>query len=320
MNDFNIFITFTEPQLIHVGNILAVVKLNNVLIISRIRPKNIQKYIAQNVDIVYIDESIVKLHPKWNQLKKSLINREEGVNLHLPHSLNIFSQDMQHFLIKKNKLLSLNVFPDGNLLFNTYRVKKWAYENISRKIKSLLLGLNYKLFEGNIISPFYAIDKVYSYLEDVSCECGEIIIISMQSISFQNKNIDGIVVLGHRNQKVISADKLSNIISQRFSNIKIFYKKHPRIKLKDDQFYKKLNSNNLIEVSLIEENEPIEVILRNKPVNKVFAVASSSLLTLKLANPELEIFYCGMKEYLGNHYNERLKHHFDVLKLTEIEY
>lgn len=309
----NLFIAFTKAQLIHIENIIATEKLSNVIIVTRY---NVSSGLNRNSEQVFVlSGSIFKIRTIWLELERKL-GALSSFNLFIAHSFNIFTQGMQHSLLRSNKLNSLNIFPDGNLLFNNFSVSRNNLSHIYRKILSLFIHCTYKPFQGSIISPFIRIDTVFSYLPGVICEHQQLKLINMPKIKLNSEN-DTLLILGHRNQKAIAADILLDIIISNNTSEKIYFKPHPRLSLGEDLFYKILKGYFKDKLEVINDDSPIESIIEKYPAGEVFAVASSSLITLKILAPHVRVNYFGLKEYLGKHYDPLIKKQFEDLDLNE---
>ena len=309
-----VFVAFTKAQLIHVTNILMQdEKLDNV-VVSRIETDSAIEAITDK----YFDLSggVLTLRGSWRNTIE-YIDSLKSVDLYIPHSLNVFTQGIQHRLSDNNTMKSLNIFPDGNLLFNNYSVPYFDMQHLKRLMLSICLSSKYRLFKGSIISPFYPIHTVASYLPEVSCSYSELLLIDMPAIEQVRGSGDGLLILGHRNQKAIEPQKIAEVIKKNNLSKNIYYKVHPRLKLKDDLFYQSLRVLYGDKVSLIADDSPAEAVLEKIAVIRVFAVASSSLITLKMLAPHLDVCYFGLEEYFGDYYNPLLKKQLISLGVQE---
>jgi hypothetical protein len=313
----NVFIAFTEAQLIHIKNILTSEKLTNVVLISRFDVDNSLKNTVSAVFV--INGGFLEMRRQWSHAQRELIEYKI-VNLFIAHSFNIFSQGIQHLLLKVNKLNSLNIFPDGNLLFNDYSISFFDKRQLVKKVISYFFSSKYKMFKGNIISPFMSVNTVFTYLPEVTCICKNIKLIKAPEVTFEideEKTVTRLLVLGHRNQKAIPANRLLDVIKRNNDLHQILYKPHPSLRLSDDLFFNILKDHFKNNLYLIEDNSPVEGLIYQYPISSVFAVASSSLITLKISIPQVDVCYFGIEEYLGKHYNPLIKKQFAELGLTE---
>ncbi|GLX86652.1 hypothetical protein tloyanaT_29050 [Thalassotalea loyana] len=307
----NVFIAFTQAQVVHAVNVITTQRLQNVVIISRYQCDEYNEFFEH---VFILDGPIYRLLFKWLKVKNYLKSIGK-VNLFIAHSLNVFSQGVFHELLDNNFLNTLNVFPDGNLLFNDFTVNKYCKDNLVKKLASYVIGAKYRLFSGSVISPFVDIDTVHSYIDGVTCKYRALKYIDVTPVT---KNIGtGVLILGHRNQQVISADSLIEVVKRNITEGPIYYKPHPRLAIENDLFYQILNVSFKGKVSLIDNKSPIEVIIQDFPIQSVFAVASSSLVTLKILIPEVNVCYFGLQRYLGKHYNPQMKIQFDRMGLIE---
>jgi hypothetical protein len=311
----NLYIAFTEAQLIHIKNIIINENdFNNIIVTRHDVDEELRKY---TTNIFTLKGSLFAIKKDWIRVSDEL-NKHSKVNLYIAHSFNVFTQGLQHTLMKTNKLNSLNIFPDGNLLFNNFSITRFNTSHFVKKIISLFLFSKYKFFKGSIISPFTEVDTVYSYLPGVSCQHRKLKLIKMATLppkTIMNKK--AILILGHKNQKVINANKLLNVVLKNNKIQHLYYKTHPRLNVSDDLFYKELKKHYKNDIELINNTSPIEALINSFPISDVFAVASSSLVTLKILLPQVNVNYYGVEEYLGKHYDPLLKSQFNCLGLNE---
>lgn len=306
----NLFLAFTKSQLIHVKNVIMTCNHSPNIIISRYPIDHELMLLSHRV--FHINGSLMCTRKCWNLVLKSIDIYDE-IDLYVAHSFNVLSQGLQHHIHNTGRLKSLNIFPDGNLLFNRYTVKYYDKDHFAKKIKSRLLSSEYRFFKGEIISPFYDVNTVYSYLPEVTCNHKKLTLLKMDVVD--EKLTSGLLILGHRNQKVINRDKIIDVIKRNTNFDEVYYKPHPRITLSKDFFFKSLKSN--FKVILISDDNPIESIIQHYPADIIFSVASSSLITLKLILPQVKICYFGVGEYLGNYYDPVIKNQFDSLGIIE---
>lgn len=313
MIKYNLFIAFTKAQLIHIQNILTGENFSHIVIVSRF---DVPPSLQERAEFIYtLSGGLLTIRASWLDLNKAL-DSMPLVNLYIAHSFNLFTQGIQHKLLQSNKLNSLNIIPDGNLLFNNYSISRFDKSHLVKKIAGLFISSMYKSFEGNIISPFATINTVYSYLPEVTCKHERLKLIDMPKVNTEN-NRKGLLILGHRNQKVIPSKELIDIIIKNINSKHVYYKPHPRLKVTDDLFYKEIQAHFANEVKLIIDDTPIEVLIEDYPVEDIFAVASSSLITLKILMPNVRVNYFGLEKYLGKHYDPLIKEQFNYLGLIE---
>lgn len=312
---YNIFVAFTKAQLIHIKNVISAENFSDYILVSRF---DVDDDLQNGSCATYIlNGHLFKIRKIWLTLEQDIESRGEA-NLYIAHSFNVFTQGIQHALLKKNKLNNLNVFPDGNLLFNNFSIPYLAREHFIKKMASFFLLTKYKFFKGSIISPFMPINNVYSYLPAVTCNYKQLKLISMSKLGIKKSSSNNtLLILGHRNQKVISPAKLLAVLLDNNHISKILYKPHPRLLLADDLFYKALKSEFGDTINLIDDDRPVESLIDLYPISNLFAVASSSLITLKILLPHVEVNYFGLKEYLGQHFDPLIKKQFDELGLIE---
>jgi hypothetical protein len=313
---YNVFVAFTKAQLIHIKNVIDAENLSNYTLVSRFEVSDDLRKGASGIYV--LKGSLSNIRRQLTACKQNLKSGGE-VELYIAHSFNVFTQALIHELIENNKLKNLNIFPDGNLLFNNYSIKLLSKEHLIKKIVSFFLSTNYKLFSGNIIAPFAPINTVYTYLPEVVCTYKHLKLIHMPKLLERKNenNSKSLLILGHRNQKLISATQLLTVIKSNNHVSNVLYKPHPRLKLADDMFYRTLKSSFGSNMVLIDDNSPVESLVEYYPITHLFAVASSSLITLKILLPHLIVNYFGLEEYLGKHFDPLIKKQFDELGLIE---
>lgn len=305
-----LFVAFTRSQLFHIKNVIRTCKYPYNIVLSRYELDDELKPFTCKV--FYINGGPLHMRMCWKQAIK-FIKQYESVDLYIAHSLNVFSQGLQHNLYKRGCLNSLNIFPDGNLLFNNYSVSCFDKLHITKKIKSFVFSSEYRIFSGYIVSPFHPVDTVFSYLPEVTCQHKKLTLIEMPKCDRAVN--EGLLILGHRNQKAIDFKKIINVLKRNTIFNEVYYKPHPRLSLRKDDFYQSLQSH--YKVKLIIDDRPIEEMISNHPVNIIFSVASSSLVTLKMMLPQIDVCYFGVDEYLGRHFNPMIKEQFMSLGITE---
>lgn len=319
MQKCNLIILFTNAQYLHFKNIL---KINNdlkknTIIFTRVK---INFNEAEDKSFVVYELNSFRKILQWKKALKRLCLNYEQFDLYVPHFLNVFAQDVYWRLKNSRKKILISIIPDGTLLFNDYKVKPFSSDNWKRKLKSLLFGLKYKLIKGSIISPYQQINTVYSYFENVVCEARNIKKICFEMKDHIYKN-DNLLVLGHRNQKIISSDKVTFIVknlvqSERFNSI--YYKAHPRKELSKDNFRRSLSRSVDCNVINIESEEAIEGLIERYEFSAVFAVASSALISIKLIKPSIDCYSYGYEEYFGENYNKNIHDVFNSLNIKKL--
>ena len=314
-SSINLFIVTTSAQALHVRRIIKQYQIERSIVISRVIIDS--DYFPENVELQDVSAGYPAVFFKWRSIKEKI--SQDKVHLHAPHMLNIFAQDIFHNIKSNGNLLSFNIIPDGNLLFNGYKLKRSDRLNLARKVFSILLKSRYILIEGSIVSPFVKIDTLYSYVYNVNIQCQKIQLIDVVTQDSKTPSVGSWLILGHRNQSALDANRLAKCVKSVAQCDNLFFKPHPGVRVSDDLFLKELRKAHA-NVQILENRDPIEKLFNNLNVGNVFAVASSSLITLKLEFPIINFYHCGSKEYLQGHYDEVLGENFKRLGLIEVEY
>ena len=316
----NLFVVFTASQAFHVKNIITQYGFDNVLVISTNQIAS--EYFSDSYKVITIPSSYLGTISTLYKLKRILARlSKNSVNLFVPHFLNVSSQFVYFQLKSNSSLKHINVFPDGNLLFNQYLEKRWSKNNILRKIKSLLIFSKYKMIDGDICMCFEKDISLFSYMDKTrySEKNIELHIIDMPQVK-TNDNRNGLLILGHYSQDAIDSDILTDSIKDLISRFSlIYYKPHPRLNIDKDKFYSAL-SRVKDNITLVNDASSVETMVDKLEINTLFAVGSSSLITLKLQNPFLDVVYSGLEEYLGVHYDPLIRDNLLSLGVKELKY
>lgn len=316
----NLFVIFTSAHLFHAQNIIDSKGLkNNHFIFTK---QALADEYSKNGNTTVIP----KLYPlnlvELIRLKRALGRSNDLHRLIVPHFLNVTAQAIYHFLVQKNKLHDTAIMPDGNLLFNNFAIKPKDPANWLRKIKSALLFSKFTLIAGDICSISDKKTIVYSYLLNTRyAENDKYTVARIKMSQQKTPEVKGLLILGHYNQKTINASDLYQSIQNLVSQFDtVIYKPHPRLNSKKDIFLKKLRK----EVSWLTIHDASEsaehIVGKTLDINTVFAVGSSSLINLKLLQPTLEIYCCGMEEYFQEHYDKRLQENMQALNIKMLPF
>lgn len=310
---------FTKAQELHVNNLISSVNLTDYFKVYTNRSLISNREISSNEFVIGINYLF-----DFFRLKSIIRKNISGkVSFYTAHFLNVFTQGIYFYLKKNDFLKNVCIYPDGNLLFNGYKERKWSLGNILRKIKSYLMFSKYVLVNGDICLKFEQEFKIYSYLPNTRyTSLGNC---SIEVIRFGNSQDvftslgDDLLILGHYNQKVVDHKLIALSIDHwEESRANVFYKPHPRRELAEDSFYSELKTR-IPSIEVIESNSPIESLLITRSnIGYVFAVASSSLINLKISNPNIEVYYACLKDYFGNSYSRVLEENIVTLGIKEL--
>ena len=311
----NLFLVFTRAQLQYVKLIVAQFELKDCFVVCSVGlPDN---YLPAEVEIFEVPRNPLQFLKSWRSFKRKLLGRT--VNLYAAHMLNIWVQDLFHHFESNQLLSSFNTFPDGNLLFRPRSINYFSFDSLRRFMLSLVIGCKYKLFKGNIVAPFCEVKVAYSYSSHANVTCMELKIFKLPvAEGFPSKN-ESALIIGHRNQKVLDAKRLSRRCASIVKSGQILYKPHPRADLANDLFYEQLLEV-FPTIELIVDESPLEEVLISLNLRTVFAVASSSLITVKLIAPNCSVYCCGLDQYDKNSGLKELRDELDRVGVIEIDY
>ena len=218
----NVFVVFTSAHVFHAQNIIDTYSLKDYKIVctsSALASEFDPEDGVINVGGVYPFD-LIRL---W-QSKRFFKANTQKVNLFVPHFYNVASQALYNFFKVENLLAEVCILPDGNLLFNAFKVTKLTMDNLLRKVKSILLLSDYELLEGDICSISSEQTFVYSYIKNT--RYSEVSNFTERSIimpSVDVKRGSGLLILGHFNQKVLDTDTLCKSISILLARNDIIY-------------------------------------------------------------------------------------------------
>ncbi|WNS75206.1 polysialyltransferase family glycosyltransferase [Bacillus sp. DTU_2020_1000418_1_SI_GHA_SEK_038] len=270
----NIFIGVAPIQLYQIPLIIKKNHDNNYVFIFS---KKLNKSILQidNAEVYYYDtsniirniKSLVRFKIKLNEI---LSNRD--FNLYIPHPFHQAANYTVFFRNPKNTFL----LADGIL---NYSEKKINYKDIIymiiKKIISILLGLNYKIYFGGLTGKEYI-----KYKEQIPLYLQKMDI-------YQNASADDCLFLDQDLSKLNLNDKIEcfydkavkYLVERKFK--KIFYKSHPSVNNENNIFINKIKKLTDIELEVIDDPSPIESVIQEYPVEEVISFISSPLMNLK---------------------------------------
>ena len=316
MVTINLFVIFTSAHIFHARNIIKSESLdNNHFIVTT-------NALAEELSTEPTVSIIGRIYPinliQITKLKNKIARSDVSYRIIVPHFMNVTSQAIYHVTKSQNKLLETAIMPDGNLLFNGFVTKLTSPVNWLRKIKATLLLSKYELLNGDICTVGTEVSIVYSYMSNTRFNRSDryqVKIIKMPQQEVSGK--PGLLILGHYNQRSISAKALYQSIEQLIMRFEVVvYKPHPRLNIRRDLFLQILRKNcGFLTVCTASESAE-SFVSNNLGVSTVFAVGSSSLINLKLMQPMLDIYCCAMEEYFQEHYDERLRENIEQLKIN----
>lgn len=247
-NKIHIFVVLTRYHYKVVLDIIKAYNLYNNIIISTIQIPEDSFY-----EVVYIEplnhsiknlllESIVRKRKKLLDILYSKLKEYYNIEIFIPHYFNIISNYIANYLFRRfdnvNKV-RINIYPDGILSYYPYTLSfKDIFKNYIYKFASILMGMNYKVFYGNIINPFNEVFTIYSYEPKLTCSYG----VEVKKIPYSIRNLplvkeNKLLILGSTHTpKNIEMLLYKFIEKEKFH--KIFYKKHPAVK--EDKLYRRL--------------------------------------------------------------------------------
>ena len=316
----NIFLVFTSAHIFHAKNIIETEKLAEYSFVCT--DKDLLAELSDTNVVTFLGGHY-SLNPlPLRAYKKKINTRRPQVRLFVPHFLNVMAQSLYFYFLKRGQLQQMCIIPDGNLLFNSFTVKRFSYLNITRKIKSLFLLSDYKFIDGDICSVHDGMTYVYSYMSNTRYSSVAGFTVKILDMPASASKIDsGVLVLGHYNQRALNPEKLIRALKPLIiSDKEVSYKPHPRLALKYDRFYEHIRRE-LPATRVITSSVSVERLLEtSQGIGVVFAVGSSSLINLKLMNPNLVIYYSAIRQYFGSAFDEVLAENLRSLGIEELPY
>lgn len=262
--------------------------------------KNCSKYIAkENICTLKFDKSILYLMGEIyrrcllrqiNTFLSTHILVYQKIEVLTPHLMNIPSNYIVNKLHKECPHVKISNYPDGIAQLYDAGIE-WKmeydiniYKVLIRYMIGNLIGLNYRLIFGSLLSSYEKLDSVYTYVKDL---LPKDLNLDIFQIYPTKKEIIGeniiIICLNTR----VSIDRYIELFFERqYPKInqeisQIYYKPHPTDA--SDPFLTLINKHNY-PINIIDKNEVLEESVNKYKCNQVISLGtfSTALLNLRL--------------------------------------